>query len=252
MVFSSLKYVLAGWLAGLSMVQVVWAQSDVLAARTRVYEAYVTHNQPAWEAGISQLQQLYAQRQEPAVLYELCLAQYGLAAWCAGQKCPDVDKRIQEVQKNLDKLIQLQPRHAAAHAMMGAAIAMEMGRTPAKAIYLGPRSTYYLDKALSLDPNNAAAWVEKGNMRYHAPGVFGGDKAEAVKCFQKAVTLFEANASLRQSNWLYLHALTWLGRSCEAVGDRNQALATYRRIVALEPRFEWVRLELLPQLEMAR
>jgi len=180
------------------------------------------------------------------------LAEYGLIAWCIGEdRCQEdeVEARLDRTEGYLKALTALPGGAARGYATQGALLAMRIGLSPAKAVYLGPRSSSYLDQAMAADPQEPAAWVEKANMYYHAPGWLGGDKAKAIQYFAEAARLYEARPALRQANWLYLHSLTWLGRAYADTGQLAEARRTYRRLLAFEPGFSWVRDELLPEVE---
>ena len=131
-------------------------------------------------------------------------------------------------------------------AIYGALLGIKIGIKPLRAITLGPKSEKALKKALALDGENPIAWVEMGNMRYHAPGIFGGSNTEAIRCYKKAIILFDQQEELRTNNWQYLHALAWLGQAYENEGDQELAIESYEKALAVAPAFVWVKDELLP------
>ncbi|MDP5169355.1 MAG: tetratricopeptide repeat protein [Bacteroidia bacterium] len=227
--------------------------TEAKEARQKVYQAY-SRNQPTlWPAAIATLKRLSSQagNQNPDLLYEWCLAEYGYLGYCIGTKAThiNIDDRLDDLEDALDDLLDLKEDFPPAEAMMGAVIAMQIGMSPATAIYQGPRSSSYISDALEHGPNSPEAWVEKGNMRFHAPALFGGDMKEAIKCFAKAADLFAKNPSIASNNWLYLHALAWLGQAYEKEGQWANAKLAYQRALSVEPNFQWVKSELLPSLE---
>jgi len=215
-----------------------------------VYQGYVENDPSRWQQGIEELQKAYALQGEAGIreLYELTLAQYGWIGYCfsGNATCDDLDERIDAADDQSDDLLDLKPYWAPAHALRGSVLAMKINQVPAKAIYLGPKSSGHLNKAVELDAEDPVGWVEMGNMRYHAPAFVGGDKAEAVKCYKKAVSLFDTNPGRKRHNWLYIHALVWLGQAYEATGQYPEALATYERVVREAPAFRWVQDQLIP------
>lgn len=231
----------------LSAVQFLSAQSALDQARAQVYRAYLNSDKAAWEGGVARLSQLYQQTGDLNTLYELALAEYGLVAYCVGSNaCPDVDSRIARTEGYLETLLSRNSAHAPGNALLGALLAMKIGLSPAKSVYLGPRSSNYISKSVSLDGSHPAGWVEMGNMKYHAPAIFGGNMDEAISSFRKAVDLFDARPNLRRYNWLYLHACTWLGKAYESKGRYYEARDIYSKVLAYEPGFTWVKNELLP------
>ena len=94
--------------------------------------------------------------------------------------------------------------------------------------------------ALQLDPQNIQAWVEKGNAAYYTPSWFGGSKETAVKAYSTAIQLMEFH-NQTQHNWLYMNALTMLAQAQQRTNRIQEANATYRKILSLEPNYVWVR-----------
>jgi tetratricopeptide (TPR) repeat protein len=218
-----------------------------------VYQGYVENNPSLWQQGIEELKQAYARAGDEGVreLYELTLAQYGWIGYCLSGNitCDDLDQFIDAADTQSDDLLDLKPYWAPAHALRGSVLAMKINQSPAKAIYLGPKSSGHLDKAVELDADDPVGWVEMGNMRYHAPSIVGGDKKEAVKCYSKAVSLFDASPGRKRNNWLYIHALVWLGQAYEATSQYPEALATYERVAREAPAFRWVQDQLIPAVK---
>ncbi|MEL6674231.1 MAG: tetratricopeptide repeat protein [Bacteroidota bacterium] len=236
-------------LLGLALVFCLPLHAQQWASGRRLsFLAYAYNQGYQWQKAVNKLQALNQQNWENK--YEWAIAAYGRIGYCiASESCQDVDDQIDEAQEIAEALLKVKPKSSKAQALYGALLAMEVGRSPAKAIYLGPRSSSYLDDALESDPRNPTAWVEKGNMRFHAPALFGGDMTEAVNCFKKAVTLFDQQPALRKDNWLYLHALAWLGKSYEEEGKNQEALKAYQKALQFEPNFHWVKNELMPALQ---
>ena len=219
--------------------------------RNLVYQGYINNDLASWKAGNSALMKQFKSSTNLSLdlAYETVLAEYGMIGYClASESCEDVEDRIDDAQEMLEELLDDHPKWSEGHAFLGALIAMEIGLSPAKAIFLGPGSSNHIEKAIELNANNPSAWVEMGNMRFHAPSLFGGDKEEAIICFKKAIELFDRKASLRKDNWLYLHAWVWLAKAYEETGNMEQARKSYEKVLLYEPRFTWVKDELLPQI----
>ena len=220
--------------------------------RKLVYEGYINNDLTSWKIANSALMAQFNSSKHMGLelAYETILAEYGMIGYClASESCKDVDDRIDHAQEMLEDLLEDYPKWSEGHAFLGALIAMEIGRSPAKAIYLGPGSSRHIEKAIDLNANNPSGWVEMGNMRFHAPALFGGDKKEAIICFKKAIELFDKQLALRKDNWLYLHAWVWLAKAYEETGDKEMAVKTYENLLIHEPRFMWVKNELLPQIK---
>jgi tetratricopeptide (TPR) repeat protein len=220
-------------------------------AKALVYQGYAREDRATWQRGVDQLQQQYQAAPEDAEgLYQLALAEYGLIGFDqAHDQSNGILTRIKQVQQRLAKLSTSGYRPAAVQAMQGGILGMQIQEEPLRAIGLGRESRRLLEGAIELDPQEPAAWIELGNLRYHAPGFFGGDMEAAVACFHKGLSLLDQAPTQRAHNWLYLHALAWLGQSYLAEDQPAQARATYQRALRHEPQFRWVKQDLLPALK---
>ncbi|MCI4668370.1 MAG: tetratricopeptide repeat protein [Bacteroidia bacterium] len=222
-------------------------QAEAQQLRKEVYNCYINDLGGKWS---NILTVEFAKAKDLDQKFEIIEASYGYIGYCmAKNKDKEADKYIYRTQKQLKEVLKTYPANAKAHALYGALLAMEIGRFPAKSMYLGPKSSSYIEKSKKLDPREPVAWVEQGNFRFHAPALFGGDKKKALNAFQQAVNLFEANPASMENNWMYLHALVWLGKSYNETGQPQKAITTYRKALSYEPGFLWVKNELLPEAE---
>lgn len=212
--------------------------------RTEVYQCYVYNQATKWrnqlKLDVSQLQSLDAK-------FDFIEAQYGYIGYClTHDKSKEAEGYIYKTQKLLKQILKSQPQNARATALYGALLSMEIELFPAKSMFIGPKATSYIEKSKKLDSQEPVCWLEQGNFRFHAPSMFGGDKKRAAGAFQKAIHLFEAKPSRQKNNWMYLHALVWLAKSYQELGQKSQAIATYQKALAYEPDFSWVKDDLLP------
>lgn len=216
--------------------------------RQKIYQAYLTSNQPLWEQGIAELETRYKQTSDPGTLFELTTATYGLVGVCVAKKCGKEEALIAKTDNLLAEIFKKYPGSAWGLAIQGGLYGMKIAISKASAVYYGPKSTTALDNAIKYDPSCPYGWVERGNAKYHSPQIVGGDKYEAIRCYKKAIELFDQKPADRAQNWVYLHSLAWLGKAYEATGQPTLARQTYERALAAEPNFTWVRDELLPAL----
>jgi len=123
----------------------------------------------------------------------------------------------------------------------------KIGIDKCKAIFLGSDSKNSINKAMQLDPLNIQAIIDKGNLLYYSPRLFGGDKKEALGYFLKGVKLMERNKETYQ-NWVYLNLLTMIANVYEKTDKLEDAKLTYEKIMRNEPDIKWVKDDLYPQL----
>ena len=179
---------------------------------------------------------------------ELISYYYGYTAWLIGaEKFDTAEEYIEKSEKIIDKLLDGSPENPTLLAYKGAYIAFTIGISSYKAIYLGPKSMKYINRAIELDPENIQGNIEKGNSMYYRPSVFGGDKAEAISYYIKAVSSFEKQG-LVVNNWMYINTMTALGQAYEATDQIQLAKLCYEKIIRIFPNFMWVEDELYPDM----
>ncbi len=179
---------------------------------------------------------------------ELISYYYGYTAWLIGaEKHDTAEDYIDKSEEIIDALLEESPENATLLAYKGAYIAFTIGISNFKAIYLGRKSVNNIDKALELDPENIQGNIEKGNSMYYCPSAFGGDKAEAIKYYVRAVKNFEKQG-LVVNNWMYINTMTALGQAYEATDQIQLAKLCYEKIIRIFPNFMWVEDELYPDM----
>ncbi|MDX2246304.1 MAG: hypothetical protein SF052_05990 [Bacteroidia bacterium] len=231
----------------MSLFSILPAQNDPLIfARKSVYEGYLTGKAIYWETGIKQMILQVDNTPTFRTKLELAKALYGKIGFEISRKEEEAAGKVaDQVLKLLEPMVEENDKSAEAHAILGSVYALKIAMSPAKALLLGPKSASHLEEAVSLNPENPVAWCELGNMRLHAPGLFGGDVEKAIDCFSKAVRLFEKKQE--PYHWQYLHALVWLGKAYEAKAEWGKAYEAYQYALSKEPGLRWVREELLPE-----
>ncbi len=122
-------------------------------------------------------------------------------------------KRAKPAEDALRTLLKLRPQYANGWKALGAALAMQFQFSPAADAFL---------EAARLNPEDGNAVAGAAQMLFEA----GQFEAAAAK-YADILCTDEANLS----------ALLGLGHARRAIGQANEALAAYRRAVALEPRF---------------
>ena len=137
--------------------------------------------------------------------------------------------------------------NARVYSLKGAFYGFQIMLDPLKAPSLGKLSMEANEKAMSLDPEEPQVWLEKANMEYYRPAIFGGSKKKAVPMYEKAVKLFESSPGRIQENWVYMNCLAGLGIAYENTRNYSEAGSVYRKLLKLEPSFKWVKEDLYPQ-----
>ncbi len=171
---------------------------------------------------------------------------YGYSAYLIGKKQEESAlKYMSKGEKLIEVVLKSSPKNATAHSYKGAFIGFRIGISKFKALYLGPESVNLINKAYELDNKNVQAIIDKGNILYYSPSLFGGDKKEAMEFYKKAAKLMEVNNDTAY-NWAYLNLLTNLALAYEKTDQPAHAKLTYEKILRHEPDFYWVKVELYP------
>jgi len=213
--------------------------------REPIYLAFIQGDMSRWEAII----RLMEERSDDITdeeRKELISYYYGYIGFLLGTDQKDkAEGYITKGEEHLNALLKSTPNDVTALAYKGSFIGFRIGTNKFKAITLGKESISYINRAYKLDSQNVQAILDKGNLLYHMPGIFGGDKKEAVRLYEKAVLRMEKHQNLKQ-NWLYLNVLTTIARHYEEEKQWQKAVQIYKKILQQEPEFSWVKHALYP------
>jgi len=211
-----------------------------------VYNAFISREMHKW-ANVIYTIEISTSSQTIEQKLELVDYYYGYAAFLIGKKQNESAlKYIDKGEKTINTILKSSPNNASAYAYKGAFIGFRIGISKFKAIYLGPESASLINKAYELDKKNVQANIDKGNILYYSPSIFGGDKIEALEFYKKAIKLMENNNEIKQS-WTYLNLLTTIALAYEKTDQPAHAKQTYEKILRIEPDFYWVKVDLYPK-----
>lgn len=236
------------WMMLLSVSLVAAGQSgtDLEGWRGQIYEAYVLDQMPQWERAVRAMEAAYGRQLSAELLYDLTLAQYGLIGYYLGEKeNGKAQTLLSKAEKNREALATMRGYEAEAYAFESAFIGYRIGLRPLRAVTQGPRSSRAAEQAVEADPQYARAWIERGNISFFAPAPFGS-KTEAITHYEKAIRLMEARMHPAH-RWLYLSTLVSLAGAYEKTGKLPRAIQTLEKALRFEPRFKWVKDEMLPE-----
>lgn len=233
------------WLISLFLICTATISIGQNAYREPIYLAYVQGDMSRWEA-IIRLMEERSDDFSDEERKELISYYYGYISFLLETDQKDkVQDYIIKGEKHLNALLKSAPNDVTALAYKGSFIGFRIGTNKFKALTLGNESISYINRAYKLDSQNVQAILDKGNLLYHMPGMFGGDKKEAVRLYEKAVLRMEKHQNLKQ-NWLYLNVLTTIARHYEEEKQWQKAVQIYKKILQQEPEFSWVKHALYP------
>ena len=215
--------------------------------RKIIYRAFVNGEMYKWEGVIHEIEKNGATKTAEQKL-ELISYYYGYTAHLIHKK--QYEKAADFCTKGEGYIAQVMAQtthNATATAYKGAFLGFRIGISKFKSLMLGPESEANVLKANELDPHNVQALVDKGNLLYYKPALFGGDKKQALKLYLQAAISMEKNREQHQ-NWLYLNTLASIAKTYEKLDQDLLAKVMYEKILRLEPNFKWVKNELYPHL----
>ena len=217
------------------------------------YKALVKHDKDMLlEAHAIYADLLKTDKADAEALYGLTFTEYRLLEMSL-QKGNDslFDEYYQQAKDNANKLILTDKYLSAGKSLLAGIYMMKIATSPMAAVTLSSEIYGLLDDAEKADPLNSAAFIVRGEMKYNTPKLFGGSFEEAVKNFNKAISICEQSSDGDDAyiKWEYLESLAWLGRSYVKLGNYDAAKFAYQKALNIQPEFGWVKYVLLPEAE---
>lgn len=221
--------------------------SSQQASRKIIYKAYIDGDMNKWLAVMNTIEK-NGDTKSVEQKIELINYYYGYIGYLLGiKKFEQAQKMIDKADIIINDVLSVRHDNSTGLAYKGSFTGFRIALSKFKAITLGPVSASYINKALEKDKNNIQATVDKGNIYFYTPPVFGGNKSEAIKLYKYGIELLEKSGNT-QNNWFYLSVLTTLAKAYEKINKPQDALTVYRKILKIEPEFSWVKNDLMPEL----
>jgi tetratricopeptide (TPR) repeat protein len=142
------------------------------------------------------------------------------------------------------------PWKAEASALLGMISGELIGvRGGSSAMRLGPKMRERTEAAFETLPQSPRVMICHGVMFLNTPGLFGGDKKEAMRLIKRAVAAYESNAAETAPRWGHAWALAWLAQASLQTDDIAGARKAAEQALALEPDYAWLKNSVLPAIE---
>lgn len=236
-----MKYFRNTMIATLSIViNITYGQINTLKKTT--YRAYLSASPTIWKQAITQASKISGDD----ATYLLAQTQYGLLSNTMATQDEDTfDQYESKTSQLLEELIDNNTHTGESSALLSSILGFKMGYSPWKGMFLGSKSTSLIESAAKKAPQSALVWKIYGSNKLYTPETFGGDPNKAITYFAKSIELYEQQSDT-VDNWLYLDAHAFLGMAYEKVGKTKEAVATYEKVLTIEPDYKWVSKSLLP------
>jgi len=138
----------------------------------------------------------------------------------------------------LNHALELDPRHAESHALLGTLYGMKIDGSLIRGVRFGPRVARHRTLALESGANNPRVLYLLGTCQFHTakkPAAF----REALASFLAAERLFTAEsrraAARLEPRWGRSSCRTFIGRTYELLGERTKAAEYFRKALAEHP-----------------
>lgn len=211
------------------------------------YDAFVSGKLDRWTSIMAEMERLESPSQTET--FELIRYYYGYAAYLIGIKEKKKAKiYVDKGDKIINQILKNEPGNATALAFKGSFTGLKVTLNKCRIITLGPESIRYINRAYKADPEDLQAITDKANLLYFTPGMFGGNKTEALTFFEKAIRKIENNQDTEDS-WFYLALLSLLAEHYEKQGHSEKALATQKKLLRIEPELSWIKEKILSKLD---
>ncbi len=214
-----------------------------------LYRAYVENRMHLWESTLQAMEQEYRINPGSELLYDVVLAQYGLAGYYLGiEETSKASALLKRSDSYIKELEITRGYEAEAKLFRAAYYAYRIAINPLRSIQFGRASGRLIDEALDMQTSYPRGFTEKGNMLFYAPSMLGGSKTGSIEYYKKAVEMFEKDLQ-NNHRWLYLSTLVFLANAYSQTGNAADAFKTLEKALDYEPGFLWIKEELLPDLQ---
>lgn len=216
--------------------------------RKLTYEAYLSGSETFWKNAVSEAEARFESVSSNEHMYQLALARFGLLNATMVKENEDLfDEYVDETMELLEKLEKRNYKAAEALALRASIYGYKIAFSPLKGMYLGPKNTALIDKAIALNPNSPIVQKMYAQHQYFTPEMWGGDIENAKRAFEESIRLFEKEDDKR--NWMYLDNHAWLGIIHKKQENLSNAREVWEKALAYEPDFKWVGEVLMPSID---
>lgn len=232
----------------LLLVTTIFQEKQFPESDAATYKAYLNNqdSKEQWKKIVSE-RDGKGPAENKDVQYASALARFGLLSATMRDKDEELfDAYADDTEEMLKSIVEKNKKWGEPRALLSALYGLKMGYSAIKGMFLGPKSQSLMEQALKDAPESPLVWKLYGNSKYFTPEAWGGDVAEAIKAYEKAISLYEANSQHTKDNWFYLDTMAFLGQAHMKKGAPAQAVTVYEKALKLEPEYAWVKFRLLP------
>lgn len=202
------------------------------------YAGYLNASKTMWERSITM-----AEKESGEKSFEKAVAMYGMLNNTMATKDKETfDDNVDQTVDLLKAIIEENPEHAEAHAVLSSVYGLVMAYSPMKGMLYGMKSSSLMDEAMSLAPESPLVQKLFGGSKLYTPEMFGGDPKKAVEAFEKSIALYETGDT--SENWLYMDTHMGLAMAYNKVKEKEKAEAILEKAIEMEPQYYWAKATL--------
>ncbi|MEM6783867.1 MAG: tetratricopeptide repeat protein [Bacteroidota bacterium] len=155
--------------------------------------------------------------------------------------------------EHLEQAEELSPDFAEPYALHSSLLGQKVGMKPMLGMLIGPKVGRIMERGKAADPDNPRVVMTEAQSLLFTPKMWGGSKERAMEGFERAITLFEAEAANPPADplapqWGHDEAYAWLGLALSELERPDEARVAYEQALVINPSYGWVSRVLLPQV----
>ena len=230
--------------------QVPAVHESLLVSRARIEAAFYDFDPVVYRNEAERLEQLADAADDWHVRYYQAVVHAHLAGYHLLTDEDRAGEHLERAERYLKDALE-DHQHADIYALLASVLGRRIAVSPFRAVWLGPRSVEYLDRAQELDAANPRVYLEKGRSKLYQPAFVGGSASEARELFQEALRL---SATYEEPDTLMLHVNpvpeihAYLALTEHRLGNHDAAAEHARTALEMEPHYGFVLREVMNTL----
>lgn len=209
----------------------------------RITTSYINQNMKEWNTFVDELTTEINKKYSAELQFKRAVVRHLYLAYLLfnDKDSKQIDIQLEGLQKDIEDLEKNEAYRNKVLALKSPYYAYAALNNPITAVYRLPKCFAAAKDAISIDKNSPYSWAEYGNLQYCYSLFIGGNFSDAIKSFQKAITLIENQNQNDKCNWYYLNALLFLAKSYEDNKQFDKANQVYDKILSIRPDYEAIK-----------
>ena len=206
----------------------------------RITESFINQNMKDWNKFVDELSAEITKTGSEDLQFKRMIVRHLYLAYLLfnNPESKQIDLQLEGLNKDIEELEKSKKYGKQSLAFKSPYLAYAALNNPVTAVYRLPMSFSAAKTAISESENSPYSWAEYGNLQYCYALFIGGSFDDAVKNYQKAITLIEQKGEGTKCNWYYINTLLFLAKSYEDGKQFDKANEVYDKILRIRPDYE--------------